>query len=591
MSVEYIHPSVSAKIIDTDVIFITAQGLTVLFAPHFSKRGEDRTVKQYTSPSEYLFYCAEPDISKYRQAPNNIVKWLQSGGLVKGLRLTANDATFGHIIFNLQTKYDSSLNTVDLIPSMKTVNNVIDYSVLSSALFSNLNSTTGFKQHPLWALVPKGRGVDYNRFGVRFSLATRYTNTYDFVVYTMEIIERVNNSELARETFDVSFEPDARSVNRDSMFIVDVLSRYSKYYKCIFSSTVYDALTADLGGINTGQLNMINDNIWGTSNPLAGNAVQYLATDPAYHNFSDITYLQGGSDGFIGMTNSQKETAMDQLMIQGLSGTIDPSIRDLKMLELDVVLDGNESLPVKNAIANFASSIRGDVIACIDTGFTGSYTQALTFRDNFGVSSENVSIWAQDFLVFDEFTGRDIRVTLPYFLATKIPTNDAQHGIYKNFVGPRRGQISGFNRDGGISWIPNEPQKSELYMRQLNYVEVDTQTTYIGTQSTSKVDLTPLSNVSVARTAFRMLRMARKISDNTRFEWFSDETYRTLQRNLQENLNVFVLNGACEYVNVRVHATDYEKAQKLLRITITVKYTDIIERIAIGFVVSRQSRG
>lgn len=147
--------------------------------------------------------------------------------------------------------------------------------------------------------------------------------------------------------------------------------------------------------------------------------------------------------------------------------------------------------------------------------------------------------------------------------------------------------ISGFVAEGGISWLPNEPQKSELYMKQVNYVEQDPDKTYIGTQQTSLQQSTPMQNVSVARCAFRMVRKAERIADDYRFEFFNDETYKGLQNNIQENLNVFVNAGFCEYVKVEVYASEYEKAIKKCNVTITVKFTDIIERISIGFVVKR----
>lgn len=590
---DFVHPSVSSRIIDNDVVFSTASGTTKLFAAYFSGKGVDRKTRRYSTPEEFIFFNGEPDMAKYGQQAYNVVNWLTNEGEVFGLRLTAEDATYANLVADIKVK--STVEPVSgddqyvIKPTVVAVANAIESSVLTTIMNDPIVTpdVDGFASHKIFALIPRGRGAEYASLGMRLIPFTSLADTYDFMLYELDIVEKVNGAEMVRETFTVSLDPDARSTSRESMFIKDVVDRFSKYFTVLFSEKAYDRLSTSLGGVDPKLVNIVNNSSLFDNKTLAALITEASGNDSTVtydataDNLMGIHYLQKGSDGVVDANK------MDQLLIKAFSGIVDPDVRNKKAMEIDAVLDSNESLAVKNAIADFATDIRGDLMAFLDTNFTANYEQALQFRSTFPVSSRNVSIWTQDFVVYDEYTGRNIRVTLPYFLASKIVANDNDYGVGKPFVGPRRGVISGFVAEGGISWLPNEPQKSELYMKQVNYVEQDPDKTYIGTQQTSLQQSTPMQNVSVARCAFRMVRKAERIADDYRFEFFNDETYKGLQNNIQENLNVFVNAGFCEYVKVEVYASEYEKATKKCNVTITVKFTDIIERISIGFVVKR----
>ena len=140
---------------------------------------------------------------------------------------------------------------------------------------------------------------------------------------------------------------------------------------------------------------------------------------------------------------------------------------------------------------------------------------------------------------------------------------------------------------GSFSWFPSAVQRETLYKSQINYIQRDPRQVYLGSQSTSQFLITPMSDISIARTAWRMERTARLISDAYRFEWFDPETFTGLQNNLQNALNEYKFNGSVQRVSVLVTATAYERAQKLARVQIRVEFTQIIERIAITFVVER----
>ena len=77
---EFLHPSVSSRIIDNSQVYVTAQGLTLLFAAFPAERGPDNRLQFITSESEFLFYYGSPNMRKYGQTAYNVVRWLRGGG-------------------------------------------------------------------------------------------------------------------------------------------------------------------------------------------------------------------------------------------------------------------------------------------------------------------------------------------------------------------------------------------------------------------------------------------------------------------------------------------------------------------------------
>ena len=305
-----------------------------------------------------------------------------------------------------------------------------------------------------------------------------------------------------------------------------------------------------------------------------------------------LTDLEGGNEG--SDTTDGLGVAQARLVDRYEGGGDAKRIKDRDDLEVDVLLDANYEKPVKDAMVSLARN-RGDCIVMRDlgtprdagsTGSTMGDPSAIGTRKAANDNTVHVAYWSQDFRVYDRYSGKNVRVTAPYVLSRKIPQNDRENGFYKNFVGPRRGTVTGVV-PGSWSWFPSAIEREALYKNQINYVQKDPRQVYLGSQSTSQRRLTPMSDISIARTAWRMVRRSRRISDLYRFEWFNPATFSGLQNNLQEALNEFVFNGSVESVSVLVSATGYERAQKLARVQIRTKFTDIIERVAIGFVVTR----
>lgn len=84
---DFLHPSVSSRIIDNSQVYVTAQGLTVLYAAFPAEQGPDNRIQFISSESEFLFYYGAPNMRKYGQTAYNVVRWLRAGGSAMCVRV------------------------------------------------------------------------------------------------------------------------------------------------------------------------------------------------------------------------------------------------------------------------------------------------------------------------------------------------------------------------------------------------------------------------------------------------------------------------------------------------------------------------
>ena len=321
--------------------------------------------------------------------------------------------------------------------------------------------------------------------------------------------------------------------------------------------------------------------------------------------YSPSTVLKGGTDGTWGrvdtsivadsMANSEKNTLITQAY-DGKTADIDndeiffSEIKKKDKFPIDVILDSNHNSDIKNAINKLATT-RGDCVSFVDVGYTASPKQALDQRSGSGTLTVNfntyhTSIFVQDFVVFDSFTGRDIRVTPTYFLAEKIPSNDDTFGMHIPFVGPRRGTITGFKE---MSWAPDDENKELLYKAKLNYVEFDEARglSAFMMQTTSQLINSSLSDINHVRTLLRIRRDVENMMKDYRFETEGSPSWGNLQYSLNNYLEQYKTNGALNTVSAALVASDYDLKQRLMRVQIQMQFSAVIERLFADITVQR----
>lgn len=597
---EYLHPSVNSRIIDNSFVFQTSSGSTVLFACGKATKGPDNKLTRLTSVSEAQFIFGEPNLTETGQTLYNVFNWLQAGGEVYFIRVLPDDAKFANIMLSVTTDTTGAVKQV--VPKLASTATSASIASIETVLGAAPVTASGITTYNLAVFYPQGRGAAYDGLGVRITLMDSLDNTYAFRTYALEITAKdaTGADAVVEGPFTVAFEPTAKDRNRESMYFANVVNKYAKMMKVLARDDLYNEIRTyiaygDSVDLGTSAANPLHFDIFtgkervGETNPIhtivkfaipGGIPTSNQVVNATASVVSAVNHITGGTDGTWTGGNSE-----ESLLVQAYKGVTDPACLDKKQYLFDVLLDGNNSSAVKNAMSEMADAIRGDCVALLDCGFQANYVQTVDYRTNsISMSSFKTGIYAQDLMVFDEYTGSNIKVTLPYFLAKKIPANDDQNGIQWSFSGPRRGVLSGFD---AINFFPNEMEKETLYKKQINYIEKDPKRINIATQLTSQTVNSALSNLNNVRALMRIKRAVEQMMDEYRDEFNDATTHESMSYNLNNYLQTWTSNRTCKSISGSVYASDYDRQQKIARVKVEMVFTGLIERIYIDFIVNR----
>jgi len=381
---------------------------------------------------------------------------------------------------------------------------------------------------------------------------------------------------LEKAIYYVLLEIEASRTDDIADDISDVYTELSSYVEDVLNK----AGNGDYS--SNSALKVISNNITLFKNNLT-NALQdtYLSV---LQDFDSVISLLFGTDGSIENVSPTDSTVVS-LIAKGYRGLIDNRLIDKDQFQIDVILDANYDISIKNAIITLTTEMRKDFIAILDTKMQATPQAAVNFRkSSLSVSDFRVAIFTQDFIVTDSaYTGYKMQVTPTYFLSSKIPTNDINNGIHWNFVGPRRGVISGFE---SISFVPNPEWKEQLYKSQVNYIEQDLVSTRFGSQLTSQTTSTALSNINNVRALLKMQRDIEDMMKMYQFEYNDSQTRTEAQSELNNYLNQWITNRCCTSIAGSVYASQYDIQQRIMRVRVEMVFNSIIERIIINLVVN-----
>ena len=646
-----LHPSIESRIIDNSVVFVTADPGTALFAAFRADKGIDNKVVRVSSPSEFVYNYGNLNFRKYGQAPHNVINWLGAGGdcycmrilpyavavaagvtapavysavkLVVGVRPAFNAAGEALGTFEFQTR----IAPISSTPTEAATKNRTRKSIKSALKTDSVGviakpanitgtdktNTMAYVDFDIVAFVAKSRGsYSAGNLKVDIQLASNDDATYDYRTYDLTVYTEGGSVE---GTYRVSLYPEAINMNNGmSLFIADVVNRYSSTLEVIFNDSGYTQLSKVLATAVNGvadltsktldfkQIDFItgmNRDATGVIDEVSVKTTEMMTRKPVISEalstkIADIVLTQG-SDGVFAAAADSEKTYYDTLLLDLYSGTAASSatdetdfsaVADKANYQFDVILDAAHSKAVKAAMSSMAEK-RGDCITILDLGLGHtSASAAKTERTtNVTVNTYFTSIFAQDWMVKDSSSGKDINVSSTYFLASKIPMNDkANRGMHIPFVGPRRGSISGFS---SCSWFPSEPEKEDLYKAKINYVEKTPKDVRFMSQLTSQAVNSALSDIPHVRVLLRIRRDVETLVGDWQFEPNNGNSLDQINYSLNQYLAQYATNGACSSIGGSVYASEYDKQSRLVRVLVSLTFTNFIERFSIDFVVNK----
>lgn len=605
------YPSVSITFVDETFVSIATESFTTCIQVITSDRGPDNVLTKISDPTDFVNMFGSPDIKKHGQAAANLFRWLSAGGDSYVLRVTdaypayedlglVSKARLANMTLSVAVSIDDTdkknkkLYAQTLITS-QDLKNAEDLIIKQSTIDSTDPVPKTYDVFPIMSFYSPGRSDFYNDFAIRLEIIDDYDAVMNFRVYSLTIIKKNNNgtdSKLYGPVY-VSLEKTARDSSNESMYIEDVFKRYIVGFgELMFHEKMWDKLAERLD-IDVAYLDIVsgsetkNVKIWEMNDYTThywSECENKLDPYEPLPNYEDLR----NSDMRLSLGHSGDLDNSEKMKIDAYKGIVDPIIVDIIQRPAHMLLDANETVNTKIAMAELAYNIRQDLVCILDTGFTANARQALSLRETeLAFNTPFVSIFTQDFIVYDNFSTTDKKVTSTYFLADKIVANDiAYNGRHKNFVGPRRGVIAGFKT---LNWVPSDSEKADLYNNQINYIEVSPKRVNFINQSTTQKLLSQLSNLNHMRTLLDIERMVYEVAETYRMEDIDQETMDSLQSDLANQLSVFLSNGAVVSLIVAVTATDYQRKIKECSVEVSFIPKDILERINATIIVKRSS--
>lgn len=191
-----------------------------------TEKGEDNVLKFIGSRSELISEYGEPNISKYGkyygQGPYCAYNFLGESGSLYFMRCMPDDAAFANLQINAE------MGAVDATASITLT--YIDSVDASSMAEIRTALTPAGDVEPICVLYPIGRGEYYNGLSVRL---TESSNPMVDGIYILDIYEKQSDgSEVIIESFEVSFDPNAKDSTGDSIWIQYTLNSYSSVLRC-----------------------------------------------------------------------------------------------------------------------------------------------------------------------------------------------------------------------------------------------------------------------------------------------------------------------------------------------------------------------
>lgn len=303
-------------------------------------------------------------------------------------------------------------------------------------------------------------------------------------------------------------------------------------------------------------------------------------------NVDTACRLGNGSDGDLDDSNQKlKSKTLKSLLVKAYSGLIDDKLTNTRVLPFNFILDANYPIEVKNAIVSLVQDIRRDFLYIADTEFKSNPEQTLQWKKQyFPINTNLVALYAHDFIVYDEYNAKDIKVTMPYFLSTKIPTIAKNYGLQYPIAGNKRGVIDGFK---SVNFVPNDIYQEKMYNNRINYIISDEKRTKLNSQLTCGSQRTPLSDINNVIMLLQMQRDVKLLVEDYQFEFEDDDTMKNAQYAVNNYLNTYIDNRSCDEISATVYASDYDKKQHVCRVNIKIKFKNIVEVIIVTLDIVR----
>lgn len=593
-SSKYEHPHDEFNYKDSSIVVnnkIQNDG-PILFQPIIGTKGKDSTIMTFYNVDDYVTEFGEPNLTVTGQGSYQAKAWLEGGGILKTIRLSAKDAKRANSILILKLKLLTQQETnadgdplyIDSVTGGETIistgNKPLMKDVAKVKLFTksvtdisinpedarmalcNLyarNEETREYEIPLLGVVCKGKGKYGNTYRYRFTINNARDRQTNFRNYHLQIFENQEGGmeEIANSPLQISLYPDS-SYNKKTQYIQDVVNGLSDVPVYLYTVPEYfnEVTELLLPVFQQDDPNFESQNI---DLLLFSNEelepYKHIIVDENSINVSAIEGygLKNGSDGNFVLTNEARQKEINERFLDLFEGKVDSTILDPKQQEIHLVLDANYPLEVKKSLRLWSIK-RKDVPVVFDAGITSTYAEVMEFlKEDTAFDDKDFMIETQNFDTKDPITGKLIRVTSTYLFAIFLVKHiiDPLNGNNIPFAGENI-ILDDYIEEGSLKPVySTEEQKSAIYKARGNYIEKENGHYIFNSNVTTQIDDSEMSYFNNTLVYHEIVRDLKKLGATFRFKNIS-----TL--NDVSKLNKLGNSKLEKYIGTKILAGEFE---------------------------------
>lgn len=554
-----VSPGVYTKIIDLSSYVADVPG-TIGFLPIISERGPDNQLV-FTNGSQYFVDFGRPNINyvgkSYGEGPYVAESYLRASDALYVIRCLPTDAAWSNMLLTAEVEPNLGADTTADITASSEVGVETDGEITTI-----IADTTG----AIVFFYGIGRGEWYNDFQIKIS---QHVNTELEGVYVVDIYQRQEEDDFVTglasyeitETYEISFDYRELDDSGESMFIEDVINRYSTYIRC--QANQDNCLVAIGDGADFSQ-------------PFSG---------------GPVTLNNGDSGSLFDDDGAIVSDTATQILTQAYNGTLTKTdgdsleeVLDVDDIYFSLVLDGGYPLDVKNAGIYTLTTTRQDCVGIIDNGDNVTIQDAIDAReDDHTYNTRYMALYEPFSKIYDSNTGRDIWVTPVVHMANVIPNNDKVAEIWYAAAGFNRATVATIKE---MRFSPLVGDRDRFYLHQINpIVKFNVGYTVWGQLTTQKKP-SALQDLNIIRLVLYVKRAMEQFSKFYIFEQNDAVTWSSVKVEVNRFLKEIQNKRGLTSYSVEVAASDYELKSKQFHINIILLPTKAVEKINLNFYIT-----
>lgn len=442
------------------------------------------------------------------------------------------------------------------------------------------DSITNGSIEPFILFYPLGRGTFYN--GVHIDMKLSSTSIHeesDFdKVLILDIYNTTDGNILKVESFEVSFNPNKKDLSGNSIFIEDIVNRYSNYVRCSINREIFNENSKFTQNIHS-DLDIL------FSRYALRNKVGSTSIPPSFKH---------GDDGNIFDKYGNLDwNVAQQLLVKAYTGTIinpaaldqnnpyETDVLDKENVLFDLVFDAGYPRPVKVAIQTLIEARHQDCFGVIDLGDNASAKAAYEARrDGVGApfNTPFIAIYEPYSLIYDEFSGRDIWISPVYHAARAIALTDLNYGRHHAPAGVKRGMCPEIQK---LRYnLGRETAYQDLFVSyNINPIIQNRDGFLIWGQSTSYLKTSKFQDINVIRLVLRIKRDLEFALRDYIFDLNDEFTWQLMSGAVNGYLGNLVSEQALTSFDTQIYASDYDITRHRVRVDVMLNPKQVIYQV------------